>query len=300
MRSNSLKLGWKFWLGTVSVLFNLSLAGWWLWFGLNQAEMLRAPKQIDVSEIVRVERMLLAEGWILLVSIALGGGFLLYYIISETRRNARIREFFASFSHELKTSIASLRVQVESLEEDLRGTPSSRLLERLSRDSVKLEIQLENSLVLAELDSSRLYLEKISLEKIVASLARQWPELRVKLARDSVLQGDRRALDCIFRNLAQNALVHGSATELVIDVADAGSGQIRLTFSDNGRGFQGQAQNRLGELFFRHQPGSGSGVGLHLSQELARKQGGRLSFELGPDRNFLAHFNVPGQLNGGA
>lgn len=299
MKSKPLKLEWKFWLGTVSVLFNLSLAGWWLWFGLNQAEMLRSPKPMEVAEIARVERMLLAEGWILLVSVALGGGFLLYYIVSETRRNAQIREFFASFSHELKTSIASLRVQVESLEEDLRGTPSSRLLERLSRDSVKLEIQLENSLVLAELGSSRLYLEKLSLEKIVAGLARQWPELRVKLSRDSTLQGDRRALDCIFRNIAQNALIHGAATELVIDVNEARAGQIRLTFSDNGRGFQGQTQDRLGELFFRHHPGSGSGVGLHLSQELARKQGGRLSFELGKDRTFLAHFTLPGQLKGG-
>jgi len=78
MRSNSLKLGWKFWLGTVSVLFNLSLAGWWLWFGLNQAEMLRSPKQVDASEIVRVERMLPAQGWIPLVSIALGRSFLLH------------------------------------------------------------------------------------------------------------------------------------------------------------------------------------------------------------------------------
>ena len=53
-----------------------------------------------------------------------GGGLaLFYYAKREQKRHAQVEEFFAAFTHDAKTALASLRLQAESLKEDFGATP---------------------------------------------------------------------------------------------------------------------------------------------------------------------------------
>ncbi|NJL24218.1 MAG: HAMP domain-containing histidine kinase [Calothrix sp. SM1_5_4] len=257
-----------FWL-----LFTVSFAVWWLKLLIEHISTL-ASLQPDLAEHwARQRRMVQAEGGAWLVLLILGGGALILLVQRERLRSGRIREFFASFSHEVKTSLASLRLQAESLKDDLGSSP---VLDRLIGDTVRLQIQLENSLFLASQDNLRFYVQPIALSGVVDLLKHQWPSLRIELKRDCVVFGDERAVRTLLSNFMQNAIIHGGASEVVIDPRSDAEGRVRILFRDNGQGFEGDLAE-LGELFHRPKASSGSGLGLYICRLLLRHMKGDLS-----------------------
>ncbi len=263
------------------LVFSVALAIWWLIFGLQQSQRLSelaasAAPSVEsqiVREIGRQHRMLMSEGITLVILLLGGGAALLWSIRNDQRRARQIQEFLGTFTHDLKTSLSSLRLQAEALDEDLKDSGQSRIARRLVKDTVRLELQLENSLMLAAPDAeSPLLIERIELNDVLSRLAHQWPELTVAIEGESLVAADRRALDSIFKNLAQNAVVHGRASKLTIDIQRRGP-WTHVVFQDDGRGFHGDV-TRLGRMFERHTSTSGSGLGLSLAMKLAKRLGG--------------------------
>src|SRR4051812_47119943 len=109
-------------LVTTWLLFTVSLAVWWMIFGLKQNEKLALQAHAVPEEVFRGQRMLHWEGAVLVLMLLIGGLALLYFTLKEADRHKRVKQFFATLTHELKTPLASLRIQVESLQEDLQGT----------------------------------------------------------------------------------------------------------------------------------------------------------------------------------
>jgi len=246
-------------------------------------------------EIVRGERMLHWEGLSLIMLILGGGLSLLYYSLREFRRNKEVKEFFATLTHELKTPLASLRLQVESLEEDLANTEHSQLVKRLAGDAGRLEIQLENALFLASVgDSKQIHLEVFDLHEVCQMLQSQWPELEVEIPEKSYIRGDTRALEGILKNLIQNSRIHGRATKIKLSATKKNS-NIHLCVEDNGTGFSGDNKT-LGQLFRRHTAHSGSGVGLYLARNLTEMMHGKIEFESHANQGFKAHLVFKGGI----
>lgn len=226
---------------------------------------------------VRQRRMIFWEGTAWIVLLALGGGALIGLVQRERLRVQRIKEFFASFSHEVKTSLASLRLQAEALKDDLGGQ-TSPILDRLIGDTVRLQVQLENSLFLASQDNLKLFVEAIDLESIVERMREQWPNLSISFQGKCTVNGDERALRTILSNLAQNAHVHGHATTIDIRARDVEDGKVEIRVRDNGRSFRGDI-SALGSLFNRPTHTSGSGLGLYICKILLAKMNGTIKLE---------------------
>lgn len=301
----SRRLSAKFALAAVWLVFTVTLATWWLIFGLNQLEEIRQAGKsgtlLTENSLERQHRMLLSEGGVLIALLIVGGVALLYNIRVESRRARQIEEFFASFTHDLKTSLASLRIQTESLRDDLESTgdhfsqtSQSKLLARIMSDAGRLETQLENALFLAEADKSSMLLEAVSVKELISSLSHLWPRLAINVHGDVSVLADRRALESIVRNIAQNSSRHGQASKLDVKFrADDGMAIVR--FEDDGRGFTGNVK-RLGEIFSRQTGLSGSGIGLYLVARLVERLGGRAKVETsteGPSRGFAVELELP-------
>lgn len=260
------RFSWKTALVIFWMAFSVALASWWIIFGLTLTSELS-------PEMSRQHIMLWSEGVTLVILLLLGGGALLYYNLTEVSRARRVREFFAAFTHDLKTSMASLRLQAESLEEDLKDVADAKLLRRLVKDTVRLELQLENSLLLASPEeSSNLFLEDIDLSHLLNSVRHHWPDLKIDIEGGARVSADMRALESIFKNLLQNAVVHGKATRVAIQIRSEGS-WVHVRVHDNGRGFGGD-RDRLGQMFHRHSTTSGSGLGLFLVITMAQRLSG--------------------------
>src|SRR5438128_12162050 len=160
------------------VAFTVTLAAWWLIFGLRQLDLINQSNLEGAVQLHRHYQMLLWEGGILIVSLIGGGMALFYYARREQKRHAQVEEFFAAFTHDAKTALASLRLQAESLKEDLGSKPSP-LLDRLLQDTLRLQIQLENSLFLVKLPSGRLLIEPVKLSNLIDTLRYHWPDVTI-------------------------------------------------------------------------------------------------------------------------
>ena len=279
-------------LAILWLVFTISLASWWMIFGLRQANALRQVDQSRSQKLARVHNMLFWEGGVLIASLVAGGAALLYGIHRERKRHGAVEDFFAAFTHELRTSLASLRLQVESLQEDFQEKGEQNpLLDRLLKDSVRLQLQLDNSLFYANRNKGALFIERLSLRKTVESIAPEFTDLTVKLEGDVVVLADARALEIILRNLFQNALVHGHAASVGIRIAERDGSNAAIVIEDDGKG-PAVDPAELGRLFFRPTSRSGTGVGLYISRQLVHRMNGLLALSRG-DHGLIATLQLP-------
>jgi hypothetical protein len=275
-----------FWL-----VFSISFAVWWFVLSMEHISTLARLEPDQMAHWQRQQRMMFWEGSAWMILLAGGAAALLALVRREKRRGRRIREFFASFSHDVKTSLASLRLQAEALAADHQSSP---ILERLIGDTVRLQLQLENSLFLSSEEELKLFIEHVRLSQLVERLREQWPGLQVQREDEAILIGDERALRTLFSNLAKNSVVHGQASELRVHVEPGSKGRVRLRFEDNGEGFEGSVEE-LGQLFHRPKTSSGSGLGLYISRLLVERMGGRLLFHAG-HHGFRVDVEIGGEL----
>jgi signal transduction histidine kinase len=244
------------------LVFTVSLASWWLNVGL---------------ELTNRHTMFLWEGATFIVVLVGGGVAILVAIRREDRRRQALEMFFMSFTHDLKTSLASVQLQAEGLRED-QADPATRLpLDRLLQDTVRLQIQLENSLFVAQPDG-RLLRERIDVATAIDRQREDWPALTVDVHGSGVVLADARAFDTVLRNVLQNAVLHGEATHVDVRIGRTSGDLIRIVIEDGGKGISPQDLSQLGEPFARPSATSGTGVGLHVSRRLVGRMGGDMRF----------------------
>jgi len=275
----------RYTLSVVWIVFTVSLAAWWLVFGLSQARALQSAGG-EAARLGDVQRMLVWEGTVLIALLLAGGIALIIAIRRERERRRQVQGFFTAFTHDLKTALASLRLQAECLQEDLPEASGSINLTRLLKDAVRLELQLENSLYFAQPDG-RLHIEPIEVSALATRAASDWPDLAVDVGAGILAHGDERALQSVLRNLIQNAALHGGARRVSIS-AEHRPGRVAVRVADDGRGAPAGVERALDAPFERLAETSGTGVGLYISRQLVRRMGGDLRIDAAPARGFAA------------
>jgi signal transduction histidine kinase len=265
--------------------FTFTLVTWWFVYML---------RKLSFSQ-PNAHTMLIWEGSVLLGALLIGGIALILFTYRDQQRHDRLRFFFSTFSHDIKTSIARLRLQAEVLEEDLQNA-SNPVLKRLIQDIQRLDLQLENSLLLASLEGGELLSEQISLSTLMTHLRNEFPDLAIELEKDAKIKGDRRALLSVFRNLLQNAVLHGKASAIKIKVRAESGSKLHLEVRDDGLGFQGALQ-KLGSEILISADSRGNGIGLLLTRRLLQKMNGDIRFESQDKQGFTAVITIPGGLS---
>lgn len=260
----------KTFLATVWFFFVVSLVGWWWIYFMNT---IVATNQ----EMSRTHRMFMWEGSILLAALVIGGLALIFLSYRDEKRHEQLRTFFATFSHDIKTSITRLRLQAEVLEEDGASTQSP-VLQRLIKDIARLDLQLENSLLLSTTDAQTLLNERMLLSKLIESMRIQWSGLDFRLQQDAEIIADKRAMVSVLRNLIHNSVLHGQATAIEFAAKVVGNNQVEIAVQDNGKGFNGDV-SLLGAEVLPSKNERGNGIGLYLCRRLLKKMNGDLRFE---------------------
>jgi signal transduction histidine kinase len=274
------------------VLLTVTLAGWWMFLGLAQARQIGALHAPEASRLERVQRMIVWEGVTFIGLLIAGGAVIVVSIRREHARQQAVEAFFMAFTHDLKTALASLQLQAESLSEDLPEAAANPNMGRLLKDTLRLGVQLENSLYFAQ-PEGHLLVEPVSIAAFIGRMAGDWPELRISVEGDQTVLADARALESVWRNLLQNAVIHGGARQVIIRVERQTGDRATITAIDDGRGAPPQVVRTLGVPFKRPVPTSGTGVGLFVSQQLARRMNGELKFRDTGGPGFTAVLELP-------
>ncbi|MCB0320331.1 MAG: HAMP domain-containing histidine kinase [Bdellovibrionales bacterium] len=283
-------------------VFTVSLTVWWYIFSVKQLERLSQSGQLFqdgtlAHSIIREQKMLLWEGAALILSLLVGAAALAYFVWRDFRNSRQLMDFFLTFTHELKTPISNLRLCAEMVTDKFtEDSQGKELAEQLQAASDGIALQLDNSLTLAQLDGYRLFIEPLTFSEVLRPILNEFPGLEVSTSGECRVHGDAQAVSIIIRNLFKNSVTHGKAHLVNIDIQPSSNHHVKITFTDNGTGMQGE-RKKLGARFSRLYSGSGSGIGLFLSTELARKCGGSLTF---PDRGnggngFIAILHLRGE-----
>lgn len=182
----------------------------------------------------------------------------------------RERAFSADASHQLRTPLAALRIELEALE--LRGEDVTAPLAQVDR----LEQTITTLLAVAR-DAPRRD-AAADLAMLADELAARW---RGELARagrplhvavttpERIARASRHVIGEALNVLAENALRHG-AGPVTVTVREAGDA-LAIDVADAGRGFVGDP-----DAAFTRRNGEGHGIGLALARSLVQAEGGRL------------------------
>lgn len=283
----------RIFLAVLWLCFTTALAVWILVFNLSFFERVQSGTVLSVDELSRHHRMIFWEMLTLILSLLIGGAALFALIFQERARAFQIQKFFATFSHELKTSLSRLKLQAESILSDFKSSDLGRPAVQLLEDLGRLEVQLENSLFLARDAGQAIFVQELSLAGVISTLQPQFP-LQISLKSDAKLRADVRILESVLKNLMQNAVVHGDAGAFRIETSQNGPGHVRMKISDDGKGFTGD-RAKLGHLFTPQGPTGGSGLGLSLAAQLLNRIDGELRFiDEGP--GFQVEVILPGEV----
>jgi signal transduction histidine kinase len=202
---------------------------------------------------------------------------------------ARQRRFVSDASHELRSPLASLRVQLEvSLAHPDRAdwpAVASGVLD----EGVRLERLVDDLLALARADEGAVlaHTEELDLGEIVAEEAARVEGLAVEAeVEEARLRGDPLALRRVVRNLLDNARRHAS-TRIVLRVALEGE-EVVAVVEDDGTGIPEAEREQVFERFARLEEGrdrdaGGTGLGLAVVREIVEAHGGTVVAEEGEE-----------------
>ncbi len=206
-----------------------------------------------------------------------------------TSRVARMlkhqRDFVADSSHQLRTPLTGLRLQLEELRYGARGEQEAHAADAALHEVDRLTAIVEELLVLSRAGEHELPAEDVDLRLVADRLARRWrrtaDEHEVELIRRS--EGPRSLarcappdLDRALDPLVENAILY-SGRGGDVEIVD-GFGEIAVL--DRGPGFAPGEEDAVRERFFRGSAGrrgpEGTGLGLPIAAELASQWGGEL------------------------
>lgn len=183
------------------------------------------------------------------------------------------RLLLANCSHELRTPLARIALASALLGEGA---------DRKTRESLKRDVQELDQLIEQILLASRLEavptLERHEPVDLLALAAEEAAHYDIEASGTSVtVMGDPLLLRRLIRNLLENARRYAGIGPIAISVA-LESGRAVLEVSDHGPGVPPSERQRIFEPFYRlagaSETGRGSGLGLALVLDIARRHGG--------------------------
>jgi len=205
--------------------------------------------------------------------------------------------FLASMSHELRTPLNAILGYTGTLLMRLPGPLNEEQDEQLNivKSSARHLLSLINDLLdLAKLNAGKveLNIEPVDCQQLLDEIATTLRPLATERGlafevlpaeRTHVLRADRRALQQILLNLGNNALKFTREGRVELSFGVEANGELAIRVRDTGIGIRDEDKERLFQPFVRLEEfadgPTGSGLGLHVSQILAKSIGGRIEVE---------------------
>jgi two-component system phosphate regulon sensor histidine kinase PhoR len=239
------------------------------------------------------------ELWLSLSGVELDDGVVYAFRnLTEERALDELKsEFVATVSHELRTPLSAIYGCAQTLRRsdvELDDDTEQRLLEVIAHECERLTRIVGDILLANQLDAGRLRLvqEEIDVDALVGEVVEQMRAsldggVRIELAIRSAMPlepvvGDGDKLRQILLNLVDNAVKYSPEGGLVEIRVQPREGGLRFEVSDQGLGIAHGEQQRIFGKFYRVDPNltrgvGGTGLGLYICRELARRMDGRVS-----------------------
>jgi PAS domain S-box-containing protein len=234
-------------------------------------------------------------------------------LASDLQKALQIRDDFLSVaSHELKTPLTSLQLQLQLLwrslpEHDAHGQPHPALkrIESTRRPAERLHQLVNNLLDVSRIRAGRLALERETVDfssllqdvvsRAEADAAGAGCQLILQPGPPIIGRWDRLRLEQVVTNLLSNAIKYGASQPVEMAVVQEGS-SARLTVRDHGIGIAPESQARIFQRFERavsERHYGGFGLGLWICKQIVDSLGGDIRVESQPGQGATFTVTLP-------
>ncbi len=221
------------------------------------------------------------------------------------------RAFLSNVSHELRTPVAIIQGTVERLQERKHTTPdeAEQAIALVNIETHNLSRLIDDLSTLGRLEEAklRLDLQPVDVHDVAARAVQglkqmAWSQRKVSMENivpDDLPMAfaDPGRVQQVIHNLLFNALRHTPEGGLIVVQGATSADRIELSVSDTGIGIP---PDKLEQIFTRYYQvemprrlREGSGLGLHIVQQLVEAQGGRITAESRVGQGTTFRFTLP-------
>jgi signal transduction histidine kinase len=201
----------------------------------------------------------------------------------------RQRSFAGDASHQLRTPLTALRLQLERAAVNIDTDPAAARgdIEAAGEETERLQRLVEGLLMLARADQGNMEIDTIDVPTVLTERAGIWAPLAdergVALTAGTI--ADVRAwavpgaLEQIVDNYIDNALNAGPDGNEITVSASRENGWVTIHVTDRGPGMAADQLQHAFDRFWRSSNSShgGSGLGLAIVRQLAEASGGEVA-----------------------
>lgn len=283
--------------------------GWWSYLLLDQNNDIYQLKsqinlfqhhdpQLIIEKGNELEKKLNSR-WVMIVGEAIVFIVLITIVFFKVRntfkKEAKLasqqKNFLLSITHELKSPIASAKLQLETLlKRELEKEKQKELISNAITDTDRLNKLVENILLAAKIDTSEFefHRENVNLSEYLEEGIKQTiqtfnPKQKVILdIQPNILFSiDKTIFPSIILNLFENSVKYSPDTSLIkIGLKEQGNGVI-LSVQDEGSGIPKGEKENIFKKFYRvgneeTRKTKGTGLGLYIIKHIVEKHNGTI------------------------
>jgi signal transduction histidine kinase len=258
----------------------------------------KMPHATYLYEIERVNKekklrnlQYIGEGGTFLLIILLSAGFV-YHAMRRRMHFARQQQnFMAAVTHELKSPIAIIRLNLETLQKrKLEDEKKNRFYENTMSELNRLNQLCNNMLLASQFDSHQYHLvkEETDLSAMLQQIALEYTArmqhhtIQYSIPEGITVYADIFMLQIAINNLLENAVKYApQGSTISIRLIPDGS-IARLQIADEGEGIPPDERKRIFSRFYRignenTRKSKGTGLGLFLTKKIITQHGGRIT-----------------------
>ena len=197
------------------------------------------------------------------------------------------QEFLAMATHELRNPVAGIKAHAQLMRR--RGTYSEGSVNSIVAQADRLTRLIDDLMLASQIEAARLELRLEELDlaaearTAVDDLGAAASAIRVDAPVQVAVMADRQRLGQVFANLLTNAIKYSPGGGEIAVRVWFDQGDARAAVSDRGSGIPADALPHLFERFYRvaetTERVQGLGLGLYISQSIARAHRGRIEVE---------------------
>jgi signal transduction histidine kinase len=216
----------------------------------------------------------------------------------EAQEALRIRDEFLSIaSHELKTPLTSILLNLQLILRKIKNSPPGELdtkkitemIELSEKQSTRLARLINDLLNVSIVSTGRLQIEreKVNLNNLVADIINRFSlelekanaKISIKAEKNIIGNWDNIRIEQVISNLISNAIKYGAGDPITVQLEKEGKTAI-IRVKDRGIGIK---EEDLPEVFKRFKRGTlskkyhGFGVGMYLSRQIVDAHGGEIN-----------------------
>ncbi len=233
------------------------------------------------------KKQYLGEGGTFLFVILIGAAVVYTSFRRSIQLSRQQNNFMLSVTHELKSPIAAIKLNLQTLEKyELDEEKKYMLLNRCILESNRLNDLCNNMLIASQMEGHQYVAAKESLdfsvmvEQIADDYKKRYPNrFDANIDPGKMITGDRLLLQMAISNLLENAIKYTPAgSEITVSLKPRGS-NICFIIADLGAGIPDDEKKKIFNKFYRvgnenTRKTKGTGLGLYLTRIIVKQHKG--------------------------